>query len=217
MSFTVDSIGTFVALGGTYASHQDETGTSYRWPDIWILPDSAVVGNESPIRIPERVEDVKPGAELSAVIGEPIHDASEIEAWEAIKGFTVSNDVTAAGEWPGYSDPERNIITGVGYKTLPTFSPILTNFVPREDERTYEDLEVTVEVDGEVSVHGSTSQMAFSIPKLVSFASQIVSLEENDVIAMGDPGTPEKFLDKADAVTCRIEGIGELTNTVQRV
>jgi 2-keto-4-pentenoate hydratase/2-oxohepta-3-ene-1,7-dioic acid hydratase in catechol pathway len=151
------------------------------------------------------------------VIGEEIHRASEADAWDAIEGFTVSNDVTASGDWPGWSDPDHGMITGVGYKCIATFSPILTDVIPKRDRSRYEDLAVEVTVDGETSVDGSTSQMAFTIPEMVSFASHIVPLTENDVVALGDPGDPSVTLDEADSVTCSVESIGELTNPVERL
>lgn len=212
-----DDIGKFVALGGTFQSHTDEKDRTYRWPDLWVVPAEGMVTEGEPIEIPDRVEDVKPGAEITAVIGEDIYEADEDEAWDAIAGFTISNDVTAAGDWPGWSDPDHGMITGVGYKLLPTFSPIRSEYVEKEDESSYGDLAVEVRVDGETSVSGSTAQMGFSIPEMVSFASNVCKLHENDVVALGDPGNPSHFLDDADAVTCEIEGIGELTNPVERV
>jgi len=217
MNLPVDSIGTFVALGGTFHTHLDEKERTYRWPDAWVVPDTAIVPEDEPIQIPDRVEEVKPGSELTAVIGESIRDADETEAWEAIKGFTVSNDVTASGDWPGWSDPDHGMITGVGYKLLPTFSPVLTEYVPRRDLAEYKDLEVTVHVDDELAVEGTTALFAFSVPELVSFASKIVPLKENDVVALGDPGRPSKFLDDAESVTCRVEEVGTLTNPVERI
>lgn len=216
MDLPVESIGTFVALGGTFHSHQDEKERTYRWPDLWVVPESAVVAEGEPIRIPDRVEDIKPGSELTAVVGESIANADETEAWDAVKGFTVSNDVTAAGDWPGWSDPDHPNITGVGYKMLPTFSPVLTEYVPKSDVPIDEGLDVSVHVDGELAVEGSTSLLAFSVGELVAFASSIVPLEENDVVALGDPGNATKFLDDASSVTCRVESVGELTNPIER-
>jgi 2-keto-4-pentenoate hydratase/2-oxohepta-3-ene-1,7-dioic acid hydratase in catechol pathway len=216
MDLPVESIGTFVALGGTFHSHQDEKERTYRWPDLWVVPESAIVAEGEPIRIPDRVEDIKPGSELTAVVGESIANADETEAWDAVKGFTVSNDVTAAGDWPGWSDPDHPNITGVGYKMLPTFSPVLTEYVPKSDVPIDEGLDVSVYVDGELAVEGSTSLLAFSVGELVAFASSIVPLEENDVVALGDPGNTTKFLDDASSVTCRVESVGELTNPIER-
>jgi 2-keto-4-pentenoate hydratase/2-oxohepta-3-ene-1,7-dioic acid hydratase in catechol pathway len=216
-TLSLSDVGTFVALGGTFQSHQDEKSRTYRWPDCWVVPDAAIVPEGEPIKIPERVEQVKPGSELTAVVGDRIHRASEAEAWDAVEGFTVSNDVTASGDWPGWSDPDHGMITGVGYKIMATFSPLLTEYMPKDELEAYEDLDVTVTVDGDPSVEGSTAQLAFSIPELVSFASHIVPLEPGDVVALGDPGSPSVLLDEANSVTCTIESIGELTNPVERV
>jgi len=217
MHIVSDAIDKFVALGGTYQTHQSETDTDYRWPDLWVVPDEGVINEGEPIQIPERPEDVKPGAELTAVIGDDLWQASEEEAWEGIKGFTISNDVTAAGDWPGWSDPEHGMITGVGYKLFPTFSPLLSEIVEKKSESSYEDLDVAVRVNGETVVSGTTAQLAFSIPEMVSFASQITKLHENDVVALGDPGNPCRYLDDAESVTCEIERIGSLTNPVERI
>lgn len=212
-----DEIGKFVALGGGFQSHLDEKKRTYRWPDLWVVPDEAVIGEDESIKIPDRVEKVKPGSELTAVIGNNIYEANDQEAWDAIKGFTISNDVTASGDWPGWSDPDHGMITGVGYKLLPTFSPILSEYVKKGDESDYNDLDVEVRVDGETAVSGSIAQMSFSIPEMVSFASNICELHENDVVALGDPGNPTHLLDEADTVSCKIESIGELINPIERV
>ena len=217
MKVDLQNVGKFVALGGTFHTHLDEKERSYRWPDLWVLPDESVIPEGEPIRIPDRVEEVKPGSELTAVIGEELWEATEEEAWEAVKGFTISNDVTASGDWPGWSDPDNPMITGVGYKLLPTFSPVLSEYQPRQSESHYDDLDVSVEVDGESSVSGTTEQMAFSIPEMVSFASNVVKLEENDMVALGDPGDASIYIDDADEVTCYVESVGELTNPVERV
>lgn len=217
MRLSKKNIGKFIALGGTFVSHQEEKERSYRWPDLWIVPREGVINEGEPIKIPGRVEQVKPGAEITAVIGEDIYEADETEAWDAIKGFTISNDVTVSGDWPGWSDPDHGMITGVGYKLLPTFSPILSEYVEKGEESDYDNLSVEVRVDGEQAVSGSTSQMGFSIPEMISFTSNICKLHENDVVALGDPGNPTKLLDDADEVTCEIEGIGTLTNTIERV
>lgn len=217
MQLSPSDVGKFVALGGTFQSHLDEKDRTYRWPDLWVVPSEGVIAEGEPIQLPERVSEVKPASELTAVIGKDLWQASEAEAWEAIKGFTISNDVTASGDWPGWSDPDHGMITGVGYKLFPTFSPMLSEVAPKESESFYDDLDVTVTVDGETTVSGTTAQMSFSIPEMVSFASQITKLHENDVVALGDPGSPTKHLDDAESVTCEIESIGTLTNPIERL
>ena len=209
-----DSDARVIGLGGTYHTHQQEGGRSYRWPDLWVYPDSAVIGDGDPIRIPRGTDNIKPGCELTAVIAGPLTTQTKEAAWDAVAGFTVSNDVTAAGEWPGWSDPDHGMITGVGYKLFPGFCPILEAFTPREDLDSYANRSVHVDVDGETSVSGSTADLAFSIPELILFADRIVPLRAGDLIALGDPGSPRVLLDSADEVVCTVEGVGTLRNPV---
>lgn len=216
MELAIESIDTFVALGGTFHTHLAESQRRYRWPDLWIVPPSAIIPESEPIELPDRVERVKPGSELTAVIGEDLYEADESEAWDAIKGFTISNDVSVTGDWPGWSDPDHVHITGNGYKILPTFSPILTEYVPKSTLENYGALDVEVFVDGEECVTGTTDELAFTIPEMVAFASNIVPLSNDDVVALGDPGQASIFLDDANTVTCSVESIGELENPVQR-
>jgi 2-keto-4-pentenoate hydratase/2-oxohepta-3-ene-1,7-dioic acid hydratase in catechol pathway len=216
MQLEKEEIGKFVALGCTFLTHQQETERTYRWPDLWTIPEEGIINENEAIQLPERVEEVKPGAELTAVIGRETWQASSEEAWRNIKGFTISNDVTASGDWPLISDPDHGG-SGVGYKSFPTFSPILSEYQPKQDLENYSKLDIEVLVDGEISVSGSTEQMGFSIPEMISFASNIIKLQENDVVALGDPGNADVFLDEASEVTCSIESIGELSNPIEKI
>jgi 2-keto-4-pentenoate hydratase/2-oxohepta-3-ene-1,7-dioic acid hydratase in catechol pathway len=47
--------------------------------------------------------------------------------------------------------------------------------------------------------------------------SKIVRLEPNDLVALGDPGNPSGYIDNATQVTCAIESIGELQNSIERL
>lgn len=211
----LNSVGKLVALGGVFSTHAaDERPT--KWPDVWVTTDNTRIGPNESIRLPPEVEKVTVGPELTVVIGSSLYRASEPEAAEAIKGFTLTNDVTAKGEWPGYSHENHEFITGVGYKIFPTFRPVLTEYADLNIDKIV-DLSVEAVVDNETVVSGSTSNMSFDIAELVAHASKIVPLEKNDMLALGDPGSPTGYIDDASEVTCRIERIGELTNTIERI
>jgi len=212
---SLSRIGKFIALGGVFSTHAaDERPT--KWPDVWLTPDEARIGPGQPIRLPPEVGDVTPGPEITAVVGDRLERASESEAADAIKGFTLSNDVTAKGEWPGYSYENHEVITGTGYKIFPTFRPVLTEYTEIDPDDVH-GRKVEATIDGQVVVSGSTDAMSFDVGEAVAHASKIVSLEEDDLIALGDPGSPTGYLDDATEVTCTIEGIGELTNPVERI
>lgn len=211
----LDSVGKLVALGGAFSTHAaDERPT--KWPDLWVTADETRIGPGEAIELPPEVEDVTVGPEITVVIGDSLWRASEEEATAAVKGFTITNDVSAKGEWPGYSNENHEFITGVGYKIFPTFRPVLTEYVEFGADAVGE-REVEAVVDGETVVSGTTAEMSFTVAELVAHASKIVPLEENDLLALGDPGSPTGYIDDADEVTCRIEGVGELTNRIVRL
>jgi acylpyruvate hydrolase len=64
--------------------------------------------------------------------------------------------------------------------------------------------------------------MIFGVPYLISYISQIATLEVGDVILTGTPEgvgfarKPPVFLQDGDSVSVEIEGLGILTNKVRR-
>lgn len=117
----------FFALGPTFRSHQKEINRNPRWPDLWSIPNQCIITESDTIEIPSYVSNVKPGVELTAVIGGELWQSTTKEAWDSIAGFTISNDVTVTSEWPGW--PESNKMkTNFGYKMFPTFKPISSQY-----------------------------------------------------------------------------------------
>jgi len=78
-------------------------------------------------------------------------------------------------------------------------------------------LKLTAHVDGEISIEGNTNGLHFDIPGMVAYVSHICRLNKGDLLALGDPGYADVFLDEAETVSCSIESIGTLSNEIQRV
>ena len=80
------------------------------------------------------------------------------------------------------------------------------------------DLGISLDVNGQTRQNSRTSAMIFDVFELVSFISHIMTLTPGDVIATGTPSgvgmATGNFLKGGDVITCRIEKIGELTNTL---
>lgn len=205
----------FVSLGGAFTSHVDSERPK-KWPDVWIVPDEAVVSDGDVIELPPEVEDVTIGSELTAVVGKPMWRVDEPNVAESIAGFTISTDVTAKGEWPGYANENHPHITGTGYKIFPTFRPTLSTYEPLEIKNVT-DLHVEATVNGETVVEGTTADLGFSFEEIFAHVSKIVKLDPGDLVALGDPGNPDKYIHDGSTVSSRIENIGELTNHVKQM
>jgi 2-keto-4-pentenoate hydratase/2-oxohepta-3-ene-1,7-dioic acid hydratase in catechol pathway len=74
-------------------------------------------------------------------------------------------------------------------------------------------LRIVTRVNGVVRQDGSTSDMIFDVPTLISFISQHMTLEPGDVISTGTPAGVGN-LEPGDVVEVEIEGIGVLRNPV---
>jgi len=83
-----------------------------------------------------------------------------------------------------------------------------------------QNLEMTLKVNGRVRQKANTSQMIYPVADIVSFLSHIMTLEPGDVIATGTPAgvamATGDFLQPGDAIECKIENLGTLTNTLGR-
>ena len=66
----------------------------------------------------------------------------------------------------------------------------------------------------------TTANMVFGVAEIVSFVSQAITLERDDLILTGTPAgvgafrEPKLRLEDGDEITVRIEGVGEVTNPV---
>ncbi|MFC7612025.1 fumarylacetoacetate hydrolase family protein [Teichococcus aestuarii] len=67
----------------------------------------------------------------------------------------------------------------------------------------------------------NTSDMIFSVPRILAILSEAMTLEPGDVIATGTPSgvgyarKPPVFMKGGDTMEIEIEGIGTLVNTVE--
>ena len=67
---------------------------------------------------------------------------------------------------------------------------------------------------------GNTTDMLFTVPQLISYISQQITLEPGDLVITGTPAgvgvfrDPPVFLEPGDRVRCEIEGIGAVENPI---
>jgi 2-keto-4-pentenoate hydratase/2-oxohepta-3-ene-1,7-dioic acid hydratase in catechol pathway len=85
----------------------------------------------------------------------------------------------------------------------------------------FQNLKLTASVNGEVMQNGSTADMIFDIPAIISFISEDITLVPGDIISTGTPSgvgifrDPPVLLNAGDIVECWVEKIGTIRNTVE--
>ncbi|MDI6605391.1 MAG: fumarylacetoacetate hydrolase family protein [Thermoanaerobacteraceae bacterium] len=194
-----------VCVGLNYGDHIEEMRDKRpEEPTLFMKPATAVIGPDDYIIKPEMSQRMDYEGELAVVIKDITKNVSESDALNHVLGYTIGNDVTARdlqekdGQW-------------TRAKSFDTFLP-LGPWI--ETELDPSNLDITTYVNGEVKQKSNTKNLIFSVPKLISFVSHIMTLNPGDVILTGTPSGVGP-LQAGDIVTVEIEGIGKLTNKVK--
>lgn len=194
-----------VCIGSNYRRHCEEMGRPIpEVPKLFLKPPSALVGHEDAIVLPEGVGRVDFEGELAIVIGRRCRKVALADVPAHVLGYTVLNDVTAR-------EIQRRDVQFTRAKGFDSFCPLGPWVETELDPR---DLRLETRVNGEVKQRSRTSDMIFGPMRLVSFVSQVMTLEPGDVVSTGTPSGVGP-LAAGDTVSIEIEGIGTLTNSVE--
>jgi len=195
-------------VGFNYAAHAKETGQALPTrPAMFMKPDSAAIGPDQPIVYPREASRVDYECELAVVIGKPGRRIAEDQADGHILGFTCANDVS---ERPIQFDEMKAgcLLIGKGFDSFCPLGPVIATGLDHRN------LRIMTRLNGQTRQNSNTSDLVFSVTKLVSYVSEAITLRAGDVIITG---TPEGIgpMVPGDVVEIEIEGIGILRNTVQ--
>jgi 2-keto-4-pentenoate hydratase/2-oxohepta-3-ene-1,7-dioic acid hydratase in catechol pathway len=195
-----------VALGINYRSHATEFNHDLpEDPLIFLKPATTVIGPEEAIVYPAMSHQVDYECELGIVIKRKAHLISQEKVADYILGYTCFNDVTAR-------DLQKKDGQWTRAKSFDTFAAIGPWI---ETELNPSSLTLETYLNGELKQQGTTSNLIYSVPQIVTFISQVMTLLPGDVIATGTPSGVGP-MQPGDTVEIRIQGIGTLRNLVVR-
>jgi 2-keto-4-pentenoate hydratase/2-oxohepta-3-ene-1,7-dioic acid hydratase in catechol pathway len=193
-----------VCIGRNYAEHARELGNDVPTEPLFFLkPPSSLIGDGEAIVLPPQSERVEFEGEIAVVIGKALRNASEATALEAIAGVVALNDVTAR-------DLQRKDSQWTRAKGFDTFCAVGT---PRLGTFDFGALELVTRVNGVERQRARGSDMVFSVPFLVSYVSQVMTLEPGDLVATGTPAGVGP-LAPGDVVEVEILGVSSVRNPV---
>lgn len=205
-----------IAIGLNYRKHAEEGGFEVpAEPLVFAKLTSCVIGPGDPIVLPASApEQVDYEAELAVVIGRAARKVSEADALGYVLGYTCANDVSAR-DCQRYRDKQWTRA-----KSFDTFGPMGPCLLidPDRDPGTFA---IRSRLNGDTVQDSSTSDLIFSVPRLISYLSHQFTLQAGTVILTGTPSgvgvarTPPRMLQAGDTIAVEIEGIGELVNPVK--
>jgi 2-keto-4-pentenoate hydratase/2-oxohepta-3-ene-1,7-dioic acid hydratase in catechol pathway len=181
-------------------------------PVVFTKFATAVIGPGDEIVLPANSEKPDYEAELAFVIGKGGRHIKAADWRDHVFGYTNFHDVSArdfqlaTSQWT------------IG-KTFDTFAPFGPWIVSADEIEDPHNLNIRLEINGEVLQNSNTRELVFGIPALVEYLSSVFTLESGDIVATGTPPgvgmarKPPRWLRAGDEVVVSIEGLGELRNT----
>jgi 2-keto-4-pentenoate hydratase/2-oxohepta-3-ene-1,7-dioic acid hydratase in catechol pathway len=199
------------AIGLNYRSHVEETGRDMpAVPATFTKFPASLAGPYDEVTLSGDTVDWE--VELVVVIGRRADRVAEADGWRHVAGLTVGQDL---------SDRTLQFAAGGQFalgKSHRGYGPLGPWLVTPDELPDRDDLALGCRVNGETVQEARTSDMVFSVPRLVAELSAVVSLLPGDVIFTGTPAgvgiarQPARFLRPGDVLESWVEGIGTIRN-----
>ena len=151
--------------------------------------------------------------ELAVILAKDAFNVKKENVKDYIFGYSVFNDMSAR-------DLQTEHKQWYFGKSLDGFCPMGPCILTSDSVSYPPALRISSYVNGELRQDGNTNMFIHDIDEVVSELSQGMSLKRGTIIATGTPKgvamgmEKPAFLKKGDVITCQIESIGSLTNTI---
>jgi 2-keto-4-pentenoate hydratase/2-oxohepta-3-ene-1,7-dioic acid hydratase in catechol pathway len=204
-----------ICVGFNYQAHAAETGTDTpKAPPIFSKFVNALNHHGGIVELPTAVDrEFDYETELVVVFGKKCRNVSEQDALSVVAGYCVGNDVSARGL--------QNITSQfTAGKMSDGFAPLGPWLVTRDLVPDPNNLRLQTRMNGEIRQDSNTSEMIFNCRKLISYVTNIMTIEAGDILFTGTPPgviwgqkvprEQRQWLKAGDRVVSSIEGLGEL-------
>ena len=207
--------GHLICIGLNYRDHARESNMPIpAEPVIFSKAPSALAGPDDDLVMPRGTVKLDWEVELAFVIGKAARYVPKERALDHVAGYVLHNDVSErvaqlerGGQW----------IKGKSHDGFAPLGPWLAtpDEIPDPGK-----LDLWLKVNGETLQKGTTAELIFDIPTLVSALSEFMTLRPGDVVSTGTPPgvglglKPPRFLKVGDVVEWGVTGLGTAKHRV---
>lgn len=189
-----------VAAPVNYRNHQSEMNEASHIDalGVFLKAPSSLVGHQAVVQLPYNDRRFDQEGEFAAVIGKRTRNVSEADALDAVFGFTSLLDMTMRG------GEDRSV-----RKSFDTFTPVGPSITATESTGPVDDMELHLWVNGTLRQRADVRDLIWSLPRLIAYASSVMTLEPGDIVTTGTPeGVGEIF--NGDRIELKITGLERL-------
>lgn len=201
-----------VAVGKNYVAHCSEMGAKSipHEPILFLKPTTSYIRDGESVVLPKGIGEVHHELELGVVIGRKASHVPERDWQEHVAGYVVALDITARSV---QDELKESGLPWTKAKCWDTFTPI-SEFVPLSQVPAWDNLDLSLTVDGQERQRCQTIDMIFGVPFLLSYVSQMMTLEEGDMILCGTPSGVGPIF-PGQVLTASINGLVQATFKVE--
>jgi len=203
-------LGKLVCVGRNYAEHAAELNNPLpEQPLLFIKPATSAVAMQNPVHLPEGAGDVHYETEIALLIGNRLNKAPPQEALEAVIGVGLALDLTLRDlqtELKKQGHPWERAKAWDGACPL-------SSFVPACEVKDWQELELSLAINGIEKQRGKAKQMLTPIAELLSHISQTFTLLPGDVVITGTPAGVGKLV-SGDQLDVKLTGLLQVNTQV---
>ncbi|MDB3857957.1 fumarylacetoacetate hydrolase family protein [Pelagibacteraceae bacterium] len=198
----------FLAIGLNYKAHAE--GTKSKLPTEPILfnkSSGCIQGPNDPIVKPKEAKKMDYEVEVAIIIGKEGKYIPIDKAQEYVFGYCIVNDISERS-W----QKERG---GQWIKGKSIAGPCGPYLVTKNEIKDINNINLSLDVNGERRQTGNTERMIFNFDFLISHISQFMTLFPGTIITTGTPSgtamemSEPKFLQNGDKLNLKVDFLGE--------
>lgn len=190
-----------ICVGRNYTAHIEELDNERpKDPILFLKPDTSILLKKNPFFIPEFSNDVHYEVEVLVKIKKIGKHIQQKFAHKYYDEIGLGIDFTAR-------DLQKELkARGLPWEKAKGFdgAAVIGNFLPKTSFTNVDDINFSLEKNGEVVQNGNTSHMLWKIDALVEYISKYFTLKIGDIIFTGTPSGVGK-VDANDVLTGYIE------------
>lgn len=189
-----------VAAPVNYRNHQAEMSSDSQIDalGVFLKAPSSATGHESVVRLPYTDRRFDQEGEFAVVIGRPARHVRAADALQHVFGFTSLLDMTMRG------GEDRSV-----RKSFDTFTPMGPTLVTPDEVQEIDELELKLWVNGTLRQRADLADLIWDVPRLIAYASSVMTLLPGDVLTTGTPEGVGAVRD-GDRIELEITGLDRL-------
>ncbi len=204
-------VGKIVCVGRNYAEHINEMDSKQTEdPVLFLKPSTAIIHEGTAIKLPDYSKEVHHEVEMVLLVSRIAKSVPKQDWKSYIGGVGIALDLTLRDLQR--EAKERGLPWSIS-KGFDGSCPI-SDFIALNKVEDIRNLNLELQVNGQIRQTASTSEMIFKVDELVSFISGIYTLEPGDLILTGTPAGVSK-LNHGDSLHANLVGVIGVSFTVE--